>query len=324
MNERESSEKEYGGLEDLEARLTGYYGPHVAEQPLPSESWLHVRSRLRRRSGSLGLRVRRWQCSTHARAAWRRVSPRHWVRKWHHRGTSSATATPAFVQGAFQRILSRADVSSPTARLRCAFKADGSVPAVQTPWLFSHTIRLVLPLYCLLSQSLEPAELDVLLASGLARSLYLRKPAYFLLHFLLASSVLLVWLTSVLLWQQGFSALVFPLALVCSAAIVWAMHVQRRRLAFRADARIVLWLGRANVCQGLHLLADASRRPKQKRWGEPSLAERIERICGARVTVNGQVPNPLKGTGLHLDSTAILPSRKENSFGFTARCIKGN
>lgn len=49
---------------------------------------------------------------------------------------------------------------------------------------------------------------------------------------------------------------------------------------------MVQWLGRSTVCQGLHALAD--RKHYRVGWGEPSLAERINRICGTGVTVEDE------------------------------------
>ena len=56
-------------------------------------------------------------------------------------------------------------------------------------------------------------------------------------------------------------------------------------LAFRADAVVVQWLGRERTCRGLHALANRSRSPSRSKWGEPSLAERIKRVCGKQVTI---------------------------------------
>ena len=58
---------------------------------------------------------------------------------------------------------------------------------------------------------------------------------------------------------------------------------QARSLAFRADTLMVRWLGRGPACSGLHALAERSQAPRRRRWGEPSLVERIERVCRAGV-----------------------------------------
>jgi hypothetical protein len=73
------------------------------------------------------------------------------------------------------------------------------------------------------------------------------------------------------------------LCIALNAVALWRLHVQGQRLAFRADSLVVLWLGRGTACRGLHALADLSSAPYRRRWGEPSLVERIERVCGVRV-----------------------------------------
>ena len=46
MNERDSIEKEERERQSLDDRLRAYYGPALQEQPLPSSSWLRLRSQL--------------------------------------------------------------------------------------------------------------------------------------------------------------------------------------------------------------------------------------------------------------------------------------
>jgi hypothetical protein len=59
-------------------------------------------------------------------------------------------------------------------------------------------------------------------------------------------------------------------------------------MAFRADELMVRWLGRSRVCQGLHILAGRRRTHRYRVWGEPSLDERIERVCGTRVEIEDE------------------------------------
>jgi hypothetical protein len=66
---------------------------------------------------------------------------------------------------------------------------------------------------------------------------------------------------------------------------LWLLHRQGRNMAFRADVLIVLWLGRGRACQGLHALAAHKRGSMHKLWSEPTLAERIERVCGVQIAV---------------------------------------
>ncbi len=132
---------------------------------------------------------------------------------------------------------------------------------------------------------MEKTELDVLLATGLARSICARKPTYTLGRFLLASVVLIASLVLILSWMHHVPLVGFPIAIALCISVEWLIHTQARSIAFHADALMVLWLGRGHVCNGLHALADHSRKPRRRRWGEPSLAERIKRICGTRVEV---------------------------------------
>lgn len=77
--------------------------------------------------------------------------------------------------------------------------------------------------------------------------------------------------------------IVFPIVVI--PCIPLLLHMQGRKLAFRADSLIVLWIGRERACQGLHALAARTSRSSQRAWGEPSLVERIHRVCGTRVAV---------------------------------------
>ena len=130
---------------------------------------------------------------------------------------------------------------------------------------------------------MEQTELDVLLATGLARSICARKPIYSFGRLLLASMVLIASIVLILSWMHNVPFVGFPLAIALCVSVVWLMHTQARSISFHADTLMVLWLGRGHVCNGLHALADHSRKPRRKRWGEPSLAERIKRVCGTRV-----------------------------------------
>jgi hypothetical protein len=92
-------------------------------------------------------------------------------------------------------------------------------------------------------------------------------------------------LVLILSWMHHVLFVGFPIAITLCVSVVWSMHMQARSIAFHADSLIVLWLGRSHVCRGLHSLADHSRSPRRRRWGEPSLEERIKRVCGTRVEV---------------------------------------
>ena len=56
----------------------------------------------------------------------------------------------------------------------------------------------------------------------------------------------------------------------------------------QADMLVVHWLGRSRMCHGLHALANYSSTPYRRQWSEPSLAERIERVCGPRIEANDE------------------------------------
>jgi len=127
------------------------------------------------------------------------------------------------------------------------------------------------------------AELDVLLATGLARCVATRKPAYRPGQLLLAGLLLIACVVFILFWIHHLPLVGFPVTLLLCACVTWLWHIQARSLAFYADRLMVQWLGRSRACSGLHALADRSRTPERKRWSEPSLEERIERVCGSGV-----------------------------------------
>jgi hypothetical protein len=82
---------------------------------------------------------------------------------------------------------------------------------------------------------------------------------------------------------HGTFVAAIPIAIMLCTFIL--LHVYGRLLAFHADTLVVQWLGRDVVCRGLHTLADHSLWPRRGKWGEPSLAERIERVCGTKVAM---------------------------------------
>jgi hypothetical protein len=246
---------------DLEERLTEYYGPQLREQPLSQASWQNLHLRL----GSQENAERRHR------------------RSWRHPRKKSRAYIPTSIQDAFARIAYEAHVPAIPSMLRCSLKPHVLEPTVYTSWLGRRKIRLILPFNSV--NSMGQAELDVLLATGLARSICTRKPTYTLGRLLLASVVLIASLVLILSWVYHVPFLGFPIAIALCVSVVWLMHTQARSIAFHADTLMVLWLGRGHVCSGLHALADRSRTPRRRRWGEPSLAERIKRVCGTRVEV---------------------------------------
>ena len=244
---------------DLEECLTAYYGPQLREQPLSQASWQNLRLRL----GSQEDAGRR-----------RRL-------RWHPPRKRSRADVPTYIQDAFARIAYEARVPSEPSMLRCSLNPRIHELAVRCSWFGKGKIRLLLPLNAVTTMGQD--ELDVLLATGLARSICARKPRYTLGRFLLAGVVLIACITLILFWIHHLPLVGFPIAIALCASVVWLLNTQARALAFHADTLMVLWLGRGHVCSGLHALADRSRKPLRRRWGEPSLAERIERVCGTPV-----------------------------------------
>ena len=246
---------------DLEKRLTAYYGPQLREQPLSLASWQNLRLRL----GS------------------QENAERSHRRSWRHPRKKSRAYVPTSIQDAFARIADEAHVPAIPSMLRCSLKPHVHEPAVFTSWFGRRKIRLSLPLNSV--NSMGQAELDVLLATGLARSIGARKFIYTLGRLLLAGMIVIACIMLILSWMHNLPLVGFPLTIALWSIVVWLLHVQARSIAFYADTLIVLWLGRGHACSGLHALADRSRKPRRRRWGEPSLAERIERVCGTRVEI---------------------------------------
>jgi hypothetical protein len=253
---------ESGGLlaKPVEERLAAYYGPELREQALPSSSWQRLHAQLGPQRSRRHLRVPQLR--------------RPWHRRFH--------SIPVYVQETFVRIMHDARISyPPSSLLHCSFNA--AMPSVRVSVL--GRIKLLLPSSA--KGAIGTPELDVLVATGLARYLCTRKPVYAIARVLLIIAVLLASAVSILLfWSQKQPLVVIPIAiLLCALAL---LHIQGCNLAFRADTLMVLWLGRTRACRGLHALADQSRSPRLVRWGEPSLTERISRVCGTRVAIEDE------------------------------------
>jgi hypothetical protein len=246
---------------DLEKRLTAFYGPQLREQSLSQASWQKLRHRL----GS--------QEDTKRRHRFHLRFPRK----------RSGAYVPTSIQDTFTRIAYDARIPAKPSMLHCSMKPQDHEPAVHNSWFGRRKIRLILPLNAV--ATMGQAELDVLLATGLARSIYAHKPIYVLGRLLLVSVVLIACLALILSWMHHVLLVGISLAIVLSPLVVLLLHMQACSIAFHADTLIVFWLGRSHVCSGLHALADHSRTPRRRQWGEPSLAERIKRVCGTRVEI---------------------------------------
>jgi hypothetical protein len=259
MKEQNSDKNKPQGPFDLEQRLTSYYGPPLQEQPLSLSSWQNVRLRLGSQEG------------TERRSRFR----------WPLRRKKIQADVPTSIQSAFAYISYEARIPYRPSMLRCRITPQIHEPAIHGSWLGRRSIRLFLPVNAV--TTMGQTEFNVLLAAGLARSIYARKPTYTFGRLLLAGVVLIAGITLILFWMHHFPLIGLPLAVALCTSVACLWHIQARSIAFYADTLIVLWLGREHVCSGLHSLADRSRTPWRGRWCEPSLVERIERVCGRRV-----------------------------------------
>src|SRR5579859_137645 len=256
--------------EDIEGRLHAFYGPALPEQPLSSSSWQRVRSQLGRRP----------TISTRGAARRRYLPP--WFR-FRHRGDR---ALPSYIQEAGVRVASEAKTTLPA--MRCIVNPRARVPGLGVSWLQGRAIRFILPAH--IGPLLTSSELDVLVASGMARYENVRRPSYIMVRLLLALSfpILLVSAIAAMLWWHSLPFIVPVLSMaLCGlyAAIIWLLSLQARAMAHRADTLMVQWIGRERACRGLRALASRSDTPSRRRWNDLSLTERIQRICAAHVEV---------------------------------------
>jgi hypothetical protein len=262
-NEWNSAEMGEGVERNLDARLAEYYGPALLEQPLEASSWQVLRSQL----GS------------------RRPPRSRMARLWHFRCLTDRGRVPPFVQGAFARITNEARLPFSASTLHCTTRPRLRVPEVRVSLLHRRHIRLSLP--SAVEGTIEPAMLDVLLSTGLARYLKMRRPVYALPRLILFTVVPLAGIALALLRLIAIPLLPLLIAIglfiVVSMLAFWLLDRQRRLMAVSADSLMVQWLGRGRACQGLRALADRSRTPHRRRWGELSLTERIARVCGTQV-----------------------------------------
>jgi hypothetical protein len=279
MKEWNTSESEWEEQGNLEDGLAAYYGPELPEQPLPPTSWMQLRSRLPRQRSlrRQSFRPSRW--------------PRRRMRFIHLPRFSYGGAMPAYVRDAFEYIAHQAQLPFTSDMLRCSYKTQVRLPVVHVSYWSKRRIRLLLPTPS--PRSLEPEELNVLLAAGLAKHLLLfeRRPPFGFVRMLVIWACLLALITLALVGRQDSVDVVFPIAMILLVVLLCTLtlsHFQGRSLAFRADALMVQWLGRDEVCQGLHALVRRSRRPRRKGFGQVSFVERIERVCGTRVEAQSE------------------------------------
>lgn len=269
MWKQDANDRKKDDQNTIEERLSTYYGPAMPEQLLPTESWLHLSSQLTPRHSN-----RRW------------LPP-----KWNNRLRLGRTL-PFYIQDALSHIASEANMYHAMSRVQCHFSPRIIVPSVRISILGKRAIKLNLPTQ--LERSPSQTELDVLLASGLARYKFIQQPRYRRRRFLLFVPFLLLLLTSIVVTRYWHHAamvvLLFLLACLCllGLATLWLLSLQARKMAQRADNLVVQWIGREHMCQGLHALAARSRTSSRRTWGELSLEERINNICHTHVALEAE------------------------------------
>jgi hypothetical protein len=242
--------------QDVEARLSAYYGPALPAHPLSEDAWLRLRAQL----GEPALARRmRWRLPE-------RLS------------RPARQPVPLAFQQMYATLLLQANYRRPAPALRIRYLTRPVQPRVSTGLSGRGSIKLVLPRAGW--QTLQQAELDMLLAAGLARCSEAAHPLSLLPRALFTVSLLFVLAVLPFTSVDRRAVWIFLAALACCLLSGRVLIWQQRLQAFRGDRLAVQWLGRERVCQGLHLLAEHGRPGKRPAWGEPSLAERIARVCG--------------------------------------------
>jgi hypothetical protein len=107
---------------------------------------------------------------------------------------------PMSIQHAFAHITHEARTPYIPSMLRYQLLPQGQELAVRSSWLGRRKIWLFLPIDA--ATTIGQTELEVLLATGLARSMCARKPPYPLARLLLAGVVLIACLTPIFFWMH--------------------------------------------------------------------------------------------------------------------------
>ncbi len=246
---------------DLEQRLAAYYGPRLREQPLSQDAWQQLQRKMNK-PARRNMRLRRSIMRMHR--------PRFHV---------ALRPVPEYVRTAFNHVAYDARISYPSSLLHCTFKRKLRAPAVHISFLRRQPIRLLLPIDT--ERSLAASGLNVLLATGIARYQLLKKAL--LIYLLLASFVLFGAFTALFYALHNRPLVSILIVLIGGCSLLVLLDKQKRRVCYAGDALVVLWIGRSRTCEGLHALSNVARSPYRSRWGEPSLAARIARVCGASV-----------------------------------------
>src|SRR5579863_471556 len=271
MNEREFA-KQKGGEQvntngndmfkdvEVEERLARFYGPELREQPLSTSAWHELRARLGPH-----------QPPGH--------SFFHQIRlRLHPRRGPDRRRVPANIQTAFSQIACEAHLPDGADQFACSLTPRAITPTIRVALVGKR--KFTLRMSSAKAWLMAPSTIDVLVATGLARSICMRKPAYLLRFLVLGSIFPLVCVALVLcalLWRQNLPAIVLLLAIVPGFLLCvvssWLYSLQSRHAALLADSLMVTWIGRDRACQGLHALADLSRAPSRRSWGDLSLNE---------------------------------------------------
>ena len=251
---------EQRATQDVEQSLSAYYGPALPPYPLSADAWLSLRDQL---SVPAQPRRQRFRGKLRARTRLRQV-------------------VPVEFQQTYATLLLRTNYRRPSPSLRCQFSSRSIQPRVNAGVWGRGQIRLVLPRENW--QTLQNVELEMLLAAGLARFSGISRPLFLLPRALFAASLLLVLAALPFTSVDRRAVWICLAAVACCLASGRVLLWQQRAQAFRGDRVAVQWLGRERVCQGLHLLAERGQPERRPTWGEPSLGERIERVCGTPIT----------------------------------------
>jgi hypothetical protein len=248
-------------VRNLDEQLAAYYGPALPPHVLSEAAWLHLRDRLDQ------------VCQDAPRG-------RH-MRQLSLGRARRSPAIPPVLQATFAELLAQINYRHPSPELRCHFSAHRIQPRVRFMPLGRGQIHVMLPAQSW--QFLQAIELEVLLTVGLARAAGASRALFVLVRAFFAASFLLTLAMLPFTGADRRYLWLFCLALACCMAGAGLIFWQERTLAFRGDRQAVQWLGRERVCRGLHLLAEHGRPPRRLAWGEPSLNERIARVCGSPV-----------------------------------------
>src|SRR5260370_28741376 len=141
-------------------------------------------------------------------------------------------STAAYIQDSFVRLVYETRQQHPLPILQCSLNSRTRVPVVRVSPLGRYTIKLVLPPDT--AQALGPSELEVVLATGLARLHYIRKPASILLRLLFISTVLLSCIALILFGTHKSSIAGFLIAATLCGVVAWLLYQWTRRYTFQA------------------------------------------------------------------------------------------